>query len=357
MGEIAPDAGLYRGLASAPSEPILLVQQVDHPGRVHLDIETDDLNAEVQRLSLESARNLQRINEIRLKHEVGTEIDVWEARAGVALRENMLVQALQIVGVAQDNLSRLTRAGETPDWEGPDWKVRMIPRDPPAYQDYPVDEEKFIAEARQRPDMQQANLMRDRAEIRRKVARNQRMPQMDAFGSYGVSGLGPTTGRAGHNMETMDYDNWSFGLDFSIPIPNTRARYKARQAEKLVEGSRLLIEKTRDFAEFEVRSAIRDLQSARTSIPITETQVRAEQEKLRGQLKRYEVGMATSQDLLDYQDRLAAARSAQIGAIVKYNKAVIDLERARGALLAHLKDLGAASVEIADPAPPPSPAK
>jgi hypothetical protein len=40
----------YRELESDPSEPILLVQAVDHDSRIHLDIEADDLEAEVRRL-------------------------------------------------------------------------------------------------------------------------------------------------------------------------------------------------------------------------------------------------------------------------------------------------------------------
>jgi len=308
--------------------------------------------AEVQRLSLESARNLLRINEIRLKNEVGTEIDVWEARAGAAQRENSLILASHSIGLAQDNLARITRINETPDW-----KIRMIPRDVPQYTEYAVDEQKSIAEAiERRPDMQQARLMKERAEIRRQVARNQRMPGFNAFGSYGITGLGPDTGRAGHNLGTADYDNWSLGLDFSVPIPNTRARATARQADKLIQGSELLTDKIKDLAVFEVRKAVRDLQSARSSIDVSKTQVRAEQEKLRGEMKRYEVGMATSQDLLDYQDRLAAAQNTLIVALVAYNKAIIDLERARGSLLESLKiDIGPTAPAPAAPTPTATP--
>jgi hypothetical protein len=42
--------GRYGELATAPDEPFLLVQRVEHAARVHLDIETDDLDAEVARL-------------------------------------------------------------------------------------------------------------------------------------------------------------------------------------------------------------------------------------------------------------------------------------------------------------------
>jgi predicted enzyme related to lactoylglutathione lyase len=45
----APDT-LYRALDTAPDEVHIEVQQVAHPSRVHLDIETDDIEAEVHRL-------------------------------------------------------------------------------------------------------------------------------------------------------------------------------------------------------------------------------------------------------------------------------------------------------------------
>ena len=41
--------GKYAELASAPGQPHVLLQKVEHASRVHLDIETDDLDAEVLR--------------------------------------------------------------------------------------------------------------------------------------------------------------------------------------------------------------------------------------------------------------------------------------------------------------------
>jgi predicted enzyme related to lactoylglutathione lyase len=42
--------GKYAELQTAADEPIILLQKVDHASRVHLDIETDDLDTEVARL-------------------------------------------------------------------------------------------------------------------------------------------------------------------------------------------------------------------------------------------------------------------------------------------------------------------
>src|SRR5579863_123863 len=45
-----PAESKYRTLATAPDEVHLEVQQVEHASRVHLDIEADDIEAEVARL-------------------------------------------------------------------------------------------------------------------------------------------------------------------------------------------------------------------------------------------------------------------------------------------------------------------
>lgn len=56
-----PEGDLYMKLKDPNSEINIEVQNVDHPSRVHLDIETDDIDAEVRRLESLGARRLQQI--------------------------------------------------------------------------------------------------------------------------------------------------------------------------------------------------------------------------------------------------------------------------------------------------------
>jgi predicted enzyme related to lactoylglutathione lyase len=53
--------GNYRMLETPPDEPIVEVQHVDHESRVHLDIETDDIPAEVARLEKLGAKVVNRL--------------------------------------------------------------------------------------------------------------------------------------------------------------------------------------------------------------------------------------------------------------------------------------------------------
>lgn len=55
--------GRYAALATADDEPIILLQKVEHESRVHLDIETDDLDAEVARLQALGARAIAFVRE------------------------------------------------------------------------------------------------------------------------------------------------------------------------------------------------------------------------------------------------------------------------------------------------------
>jgi predicted enzyme related to lactoylglutathione lyase len=51
----------YCVLNTEEDEPMLLIQKVEHESRVHLDIETDDIDAEVARLEQLGAKRIERV--------------------------------------------------------------------------------------------------------------------------------------------------------------------------------------------------------------------------------------------------------------------------------------------------------
>ena len=55
--------GKYAELETAPDEPIVVLQKVGHKSRVHLDIETDDLEAEAERLEALGAKRIAFVRE------------------------------------------------------------------------------------------------------------------------------------------------------------------------------------------------------------------------------------------------------------------------------------------------------
>lgn len=57
----AVESPIYRQLETGPTDVHIEVQQVPHESRVHLDIETDDIEAEARRLEGLGAKRLQHI--------------------------------------------------------------------------------------------------------------------------------------------------------------------------------------------------------------------------------------------------------------------------------------------------------
>ncbi|MFT3756533.1 MAG: VOC family protein [Pseudoxanthomonas sp.] len=57
--------GKYAVLGGTPADLHIEVQRVQHPSRMHLDIETDDIEAEVVRLSALGAREIERPHDAR----------------------------------------------------------------------------------------------------------------------------------------------------------------------------------------------------------------------------------------------------------------------------------------------------
>ncbi len=61
MPALAPE-GIYVELNAAARDLHIEVQNVDHESRLHLDIETDDIEAEVTRLETLGARRVKQVN-------------------------------------------------------------------------------------------------------------------------------------------------------------------------------------------------------------------------------------------------------------------------------------------------------
>jgi len=62
LNTVGSDGPTYVRLDGSPHDMVIEVQRVAHPSRVHLDIESDDVEAEVARLETLGARRVEQIN-------------------------------------------------------------------------------------------------------------------------------------------------------------------------------------------------------------------------------------------------------------------------------------------------------
>jgi hypothetical protein len=116
----------YRELESAPSEPLLMIQRVEHESRIHLDIESDDVESEVARLEALGAKRVEAVRTwVVMKAPTGQRFCVVRPQRGaLVLGENTWPSSATISfdsSPQHEKLSNMvgTYVGRTKTWLEP----------------------------------------------------------------------------------------------------------------------------------------------------------------------------------------------------------------------------------------------
>lgn len=294
-----------------------------------------DLLFEVNRydvvvIAYTAALDLLRINNAKVAAGVMAQTEALQAEASVAERKEAVIRERQLVRDAEDRLKQLMFFQE----DTPDWDLELFPSQPLTWREHRFDSDAVLAEALdKRSEIRAAAKF---VQIRDKQvfqARDARKPELGLQGTAGIVGRGGGGNAAFDDLETADFNNFSIGMRFAYPLQNRRARFAYSQSLSEQQQSIEQYQLQRDAVAFEVRAAIRELETARERIDITRVRVTSEQANLEAERKRYEVGVSTSFEVLEFQEDLFFAQEAYVRAIVDYNKATISLERARGTIL------------------------
>lgn len=309
-------------------------------------------NVRVQEQGLALAREVLRQNEGKYRVGALPQTAVLEAQAEVANREAQLIRARNAVVVARDQLRALVNAKGSE--EAPLLMLDTVEQ--PAVEAYPIDLERSLATAvEQRPELAAARLaLRSRA-LQRKVAENQLLPQVNLVGGIGVNGLAGTdrkvtfgnppqvipvnpsfVGGYGDALGLLPdgrFYNYAIGATVEIPLTNAQAKANYAQANIAFSQSHLSLQQLQEAVTLEVKTAISNLESDLKAIEATRAARALAEENVRSQRARYEVGLATTKDLLDYTTRLTQAQAAEAEALARYNIDLAELRRVEGTLL------------------------
>jgi outer membrane protein TolC len=261
----------------------------------------------------------------------------------------------------------------------PVWVLDINPVDEAPFEEgLVVDLQESIQEAMERrPDLLQLRLQMENDEDSVKYARNQLRYDLGLRAQYGKTSLGGSFFSLASNptpppdfirvaegetsisdalgdLFTEDYDNWLIGLNFIIPFNNKAAKadyLNARLAQDQRAGAydSLVLD-----SAIEIRNRVRAVENAIQRVKAGRVNVRLQRERLEAENKRYENGMTTTWDLFRFQDELALAASQVILALVDYNKALVDLDAAKGTL-AEERGVEEADLLAAEPANPSLP--
>lgn len=287
--------------------------------------------------SLDLAKDFLRQTKIRV--EVGTlpPIEITTAEAEVADREERVIVARTGIGNAEDALRALLRVPE----DSAEWYRPLVPSDPAGFEPVQVDLREAVETGlRNRAEVRQAELAVRSAELTQRFQENQARPDLraSAFVSSGGNNFDatdPSQDRWESFGELLDWDNNAYGasLNYVYPIGNRSAKAQRTRARLATERSRTQLDAVKQAIRVEVRDAVRNLEANALRVATTRANVALQRKKLDSEQKRYENGLSTAFQVLEFQTDLRDAEAREINAIMDYNRALARLARATGTLL------------------------
>jgi outer membrane protein TolC len=172
-----------------------------------------------------------------------------------------------------------------------------------------------------RPDYLAAAAQVRGAEKMRRAATAEYYPSADIAGDYGDAGV--NIGNS-HGV-------FQVGATLNIPIftgGHTHADVLA--AEAVLRQSRQQLENLRGQIDYEVRSALLDLQSAAELVEVARSSVDLANQTLVQARDRFSAGVTDNLEVVEAQDALASADEQYISSLYSHNVAKIELAKAIG---------------------------
>ena len=304
---------------------------------------------DVQRQSLDLARESMRNTRSRI--EIGTTppIDAVEAEAEVAQREEGVILGEAQIATAEDALRTLVYDPSAVDF----WTLRIEPADLPPFAPAVVDVDAAVRSAlERRSDLQQSRKGLEAADVNLRYFRNETLPDVMASVDYGLTGLGgtqfvrgagfpgPVIGRSERSFATVlgdlfghDFPSWTASLSVSYPLGTTpqqaglaRARLQYSQQQTQLRNAELLV-------AAQVREAGRQVLTNQRRIDTTTVSRRLAERRLEAEQRKLGAGTSTSFFVFQAQRDLAQARNNELRATIDYHRSIVDFETVQEAPL------------------------
>ena len=302
-----------------------IIDTLTEAENIYWDLVFSIEDLKVKETSLQRARNLAK--QVKAQVDVGTmaELEILQAKSEVASRDEQLLNAQNLIEDNEDNLKNILNLS----FDSEEGLKKVIPSDSPVFQ--PGSESSLENALKtaliRRPDLLVKKKELESRNIEVSYNENQMLPTLDLVTSLGMNGLSgdSKTKYNGYNealSETFSskFGLWGFGLNLKYPIGNRAA--KSRLTAKRLEVAQLLLD-IKDLERkivVEVREAHRQIETDIKRVQASRIAQKFAKEKLSAEEKKFEVGLSTSFNVLEFQEDLAQEQSKAIKAVIDYNK-------------------------------------
>jgi outer membrane protein TolC len=251
-------------------------------------------------------------------------MEILNAEFGVTSREKDLIDAEKAVSDQVDVLRLLLQI------EG---KGDILTADLPRRASLQVSVDEMLKRAMSRPDIKEQKRNLEIAELQTRVFNNRIKPDLSLVASTSLTGLDSDYPGDLKKVGSFDAPVWSIGLNLAYPFGNNAAENDYRKSRLKSEQTALQIRSLEEGSANDVKSAIRGVTSGYKQIDVADRGRAFAEERLRAFIRKNEVGLATTKDVLDVENDLATAKNNQITAVVNYDNAITRLWQVTGELL------------------------
>lgn len=290
---------------------------------------------DVRRQQFEYANQNLNMVKRRVKEGLSAAVEINRAEIGVADRMEALIVAETNLKLAQRQL-RFYMNDLTDDLNQ---DAPLVPSTQPNLLKYEFNREKLLDDALSgRVELleQELKLAADFTKI--SYLENQTLPLFTLDYQYGAfSNSNSSFGQSSSNLFNGDYNDWSIGLKFEMPITN-EAR-KAQLENAVQQRNQRLATKTLQTmtVKKEIYDALDYVDQNWQRILAARQQVLIAGLNYEAELKQFNEGLRTMTEVLETLTQLGEAQAKEVRAITNYQIALIDTAYATGTLLGYSK--------------------
>ncbi len=260
-----------------------------------------------------------------------TKIDVLQAQASAASRKEDILQARKSLQDREDILKKILSG---PVLSG--WDERKIVTDPvePDFKLEAANPQASLRQALQnRPDYLQALHQLETDQLDLSIAKNGLLPNVSVDYAFNLNGTGDSSRNAFDTAFGGRFPGNTVGLTFTMPWFDRAESAEYHQKKNDFQSQKLRIKDLALTIVKEVRERVRQVHTTIERVRVAKRAYQLQEQKLEAEQKRYEIGVATSFEVLTFQQDVANSRVARIRAIADYYEALIQLWQTLGITL------------------------
>jgi outer membrane protein TolC len=282
----------------------------------YYDLQESGETVRIVRVAVNNAEITLRDAELLEAGEIGTRFDVIRARVQLANAQQELTSALADLDIAHRRLLQLLSLAETAEI------IAVDPVQPRGEWTIALENSVLLA-YRNRGELQQQLARSNVSEQQRRAALAETSPQVSLFAGYQLRNDFETSFGFVDGYAVGTRLRWDF-------FDGGAARATAEEAatERAIAQTRFA--DTRNKIRLQVEKAYRKLQTSQKNIQTATFATEQARENLPLARLRFQAGVGTQLDVIAAENDLTLADSRRVRAILDYNRALAELERAVG---------------------------